>query len=70
MTAIEIIGTGKRARYALKFFTTSGSVPILPGVVFRTEDAARQRASALGLTVAAVGDLWQCLHVAEKEAAE
>lgn len=62
MTAIEIIGTGKRTRFALKNFSGSGSVPILPGVTFRTEDAARQRAAALGLTVAAVGDLWQCLR--------
>ena len=67
MTAIEIIGTGKRTRYALKAFTASGSVPILPGVVFRTETAARRRAAALGLTVSAVGDLWQCLHAAGKE---
>lgn len=68
MTAIEIIGTGKRTRYALKAFTTSGSVPLLPGVAFRTEDAARQRAAALGLTVAVVGDLWECLHAVRTEA--
>ena len=62
MTAIEIIGTGKRTRYALKDFTASGSVPILPGVAFRTEDAARRAAAEMGLTVSAVGDLCECLH--------
>lgn len=67
MTAIEIIGTGKRARFALKSFTASGSVPILPGVTFRTEGAARQRAADLGLTVSDVGDLWECIHAAGKE---
>lgn len=59
--AIEIIGIGKRTRYAVKAVTESGTNPI-NGKVYRTEEAARRAAAEMGLTVSAVGDLWQILH--------
>ena len=62
MTAIEIIGTGKRTRYTVKAVTETGTNPT-NGKSYRTEDAARRAAVEMGLTVSAVGDLWQILHV-------
>lgn len=56
MTAIEIIGTGKRTRYTVKAVTETGTNPT-NGKAYRTEDAARRAAAEMGLTVSAVGDL-------------
>lgn len=61
MTAIEIIGTGKRTRYTVKAVTEHGTNPT-NGKAYRTEDAARRAAAEMGLTVSVVGDLWQILH--------
>lgn len=61
MTAIEIIGTGKRTRYTVKAVTETGTNPT-NGKSYRTEDAARRAAAEMGLTVSVVGDLWQILH--------
>ena len=41
MTAIEIIGTGKRTRYTVKAVTEYGTNPT-NGKAYRTEDAARR----------------------------
>lgn len=54
MTAIEIIGTGKRTRYAVKAVTEYGTNPT-NGKAYRTEDAARRAAAEMGLTVSVVG---------------
>lgn len=43
MTAIEIIGTGKRTRYTVKAVTETGTNPT-NGKAYRTEDAARRAA--------------------------
>ena len=59
--AIETIGTGKRTRYAVKAVTETGTNPTT-GTVYSTEAAARRAAAEMGLTVSAVGDLWQILH--------
>ena len=61
MTAIEIIGTGKRTRYTVKAVTETGTNPT-NGKSYRTEDTARRAAAEMGLTVSIVGDLWQILH--------
>ena len=59
--AIETIGTGKRTRYTVKAVTETGTNPT-NRKAYRTEDAARRAAAEMGLTVSAVGDLWQILH--------
>ncbi len=59
--AIETIGTGKRTRYTVKAVTETGTNPT-NSKAYRTEDAARRAAAEMGLTVSAVGDLWQILH--------
>lgn len=46
MTAIEIIGTGKRTRYTVKAVTETGTNPT-NGKAYRTEDAARRTAAFL-----------------------
>ena len=61
MTVIEIIGYGKKRRYIVRE-TRAGGLDTVPGTrVYKTEQAARQAAAGLGLTVEAVGDLWQLI---------
>lgn len=59
--AIETIGSGPRTRYTVKAVTEHGTNPT-NGKAYRTEDAARRAAAEMGLTVSAVGDLWQILR--------
>ena len=59
--AIETIGSGPRTRYAVKAVTDNGTTPT-NGKAYRTEAAARRAAAEMGLTVSAVGDLWQILR--------
>ena len=54
MTAIEIIGTGKRTRYAVKAVTETGTNPT-NGKAYRTEDAARRAAAEMGQRLARDG---------------
>ena len=61
--AIEKIGYGKRTAYTVKSVTKHGTNPT-NGKSYRTEDAARRAAAEMGLTIAAVGDLWEILHAA------
>ena len=61
MIAIEIIGCGKRTRYAVKAVDERGTIPV-DYKIYRTEEAARRAAAEMGLTVSVVGDLWQILH--------
>lgn len=61
MTAIEIIGNGKRTHYTVKAVTETGTSPT-NGKAYRTLSAARRAAAEMGLTVSVVGDLWQILH--------
>ena len=61
--AIEIIGSAKRRCYCLKSVTTTGTNPI-DGKRYRTEDAARAAAVALGLDVFTVGDFYEIIYAA------
>lgn len=60
--AIETTGFGKRTRYAIKAVDERGTIPV-NYVTYRTEADARAAAERLGLKIAAVGDIWQLLHV-------
>lgn len=64
MYAIEIIG-GARKRYAIKHILNNGTICPTDGKAYRTEEAARAAADILGVEIAAVGDLWQLLKLAE-----
>ena len=67
MIAIEIIGCGKRTRYAVKSVDERGTIPI-DYKIYRTEEAARRAAADLGFTVSAVGDIWHLMHAFNREA--
>ena len=72
MIAIEIIGCGKRTRYAVKAVDERGTIPV-DYKIYRTEEAARRAAADLGFTVSAVGDFWHLMHVmhtSKREAAQ
>lgn len=69
MIAIEIIGSGKRTRYAVKCVDERGTIPV-DYKTYRTEEAARRAASDLGFTVSAVGDFWHLISVCKREAAK
>ena len=69
MIAIEIIGCGKRTRYAVKAVDERGTIPI-DYKIYRTEEAARRAAADLGFTVSAVGDFWHLMHAFKREAAK
>ena len=72
MIAIEIIGYGKRTRYAVKAVDERGTIPV-DYKIYRTEEAARRAAADLGFTVSAVGDFWHLMHVmhtSKREAAQ
>ena len=62
MIAIEIIGCGKRTRYAVKCVDERGTIPV-DYKIYRTEEAASRAAADLGFTVSAVGDFWHLMHV-------
>ena len=67
MIAIEIIGCGKRTRYAVKAVDERGTIPV-DYKIYRTEEAARRAAADLGFTVSAVGDFWHLMHAFRMEA--
>ena len=67
MIAIEIIGSGKRTRYAVKAVDERGTIPV-DYKIYRTEAAARRAAADLGFTVSAVGDIWHLMHAVKREA--
>ena len=67
MIAIEIIGCGKRTRYAVKSVDERGTIPV-DYKIYRTEEAARRAATDLGFTVSAVGDFWNLMHAFKREA--
>lgn len=69
MIAIEIIGYGKRARYAVKAVDERGTIPV-DHKIYRTEADARRAAADLGFTVSAVGDFWHLIHACKREAAQ
>lgn len=58
--AIQIIGTGRNARYTLKQVTGTMIVPV-NGRAYRTEEAARAAAEDLGIEIAKVGNNYQIL---------
>ena len=66
MIAIEIIGSGKRTRYAVKAVDERGTIPV-DYKIYRTEEAARRAAADLGFTVSAVGDFWHLMHDFKRE---
>lgn len=63
--AIEVIGYGKRTRYAIKAVTTTGTTPT-NGKTYHTEDAARNAAAEMGLTISAVGDFYAILYASRE----
>ena len=67
MIAIQIIGYGKRTRYAIKAVDERGTIPV-DYKIYRTEEAARMAAADLGFTVSAVGDFWHLMHAFKREA--
>lgn len=58
--AIEIIGYGKRRRYAIKQVVSGGTNPV-NGKAYRTEEEARQAAAEKGIEIAKCGDLWEII---------
>jgi hypothetical protein len=58
--AIERIGYGKRTRYTIRAYAGAGSNPT-NGKAYRTEQAAREAAQCMGITIDACGDLWEIL---------
>ena len=67
MIAIEIIGYGKRTRYAVKAVDERGTIPV-DYKIYRTEEEARRAAADLGFTVSAVGAFWHLMHAVKREA--
>lgn len=61
LCAIEICGYGPRRCYCLKSVTATGTTPI-DSKRYRTEDAARAAAVALGLNIFAIGDFYEIIH--------
>ena len=66
MYGIEIIGSGKRARYCIKRITCNGTSPV-NCVCYTSEAAARHAAQQLNITVSVVGDLWKLMAAARGE---
>lgn len=58
--AIERTGYGKRTTYTIREYTRTCSNPT-NGKRYRTEQAAREAAQGLGITIAACGDHWEIL---------
>ena len=58
--AIEIIGA-RRRRYCIKSVTESGLVIPVDGKAYRTEEAARAAAAALGIQIEKTGDLYEII---------
>lgn len=58
--AIEIIGYGKRRRYAIKQVVSGGTNPV-NGKSYRTEEEAKQAAAEKGIEIAKCGDLWEII---------
>ena len=67
MYGIEIIGSGKRARYCIKRITRNGTSPV-NCVCYTSEAAARHAAQQLNITVSAVGDIWQLMAATRRDA--
>jgi hypothetical protein len=65
---IERIGYGKRTRYTIRAYQGSGSVPADGGRTYRTAEAAQAAAERAGLTIAAVGDMYE-IRAAIRQAA-
>lgn len=58
---IEVIGNGKRKKYAVKRIVQNGTVPVGYCKVWKTEEEAREDARILGLEISVVGDLWELM---------
>lgn len=58
--AIERTGYGKRATYTIRGYNGGGS-ECINGKRYRTEQAAREAAQGLGITIAACGNHWEIL---------
>ena len=59
--AIEIIGYGKKTRYAIKRVSENKLVIPFNGKLYRTETAARQAAKENRLAVEKVGDHYEII---------
>lgn len=58
---IEIVGAGKRRRYIIKQTPHKGLLIPVDGRQYKTLEAAQDAAAALGLTISAIGDLYDIL---------
>lgn len=56
--AIEKIGYGKRTRYIIERAVWCGAIPV-DHKIYKTEDAARAAAEALGIEIIAVGNSYE-----------
>lgn len=61
MFAILTTGTGRRQRFSLVQVLKGRGTNPTNGQTYRTEEAARQAAEALGLRIEAVGSLWDLI---------
>lgn len=64
---IEVIGCGKRRRYALKLVDERGTLPI-DFRTYQTEDEARRASKELGRPVSVVGNFYEIVSFARREA--
>jgi len=59
--AIEQIGYDKRTRFCIKEVRETGLTIPVDGKTYRTAEAARAAAEALGLKIERIGDLWEII---------
>lgn len=59
--AIEKIGYGKKMRWCIKEVRPTGITVPVDGKTYKTEDAARAAAVAMGIEIERVGDLWEII---------
>lgn len=59
--AIEKIGYGKRTRWCIKEVHPTGITVPVDGKTYKTEQAARAAAVAMGIEIERVGDLWEII---------
>lgn len=59
--AIEVIGYGKRTRYAIKQVISGKGTNPTNGKSYRTEEAAREAAASMGVEIAKTGDFYEII---------
>ena len=59
--AIEIIGYGRRQRYAIKSVSSSGLISPVNYKVYKDQETATKAARDLGIEISAIGDVYKIL---------